>query len=157
MFNKKGICTDCGREDYIVKKLPLSGKKLCSSCNSVRLEEGKAKPKKVMSKRKVTGERQLHIELWAERPHVCECCNGYLGNTPDPHFFSHVLPKSTHSRYRLDKENITFMCRECHHEWEFGNRGQSKFDHVRQLAVALKRRYLEELEGTLNVLKSMTK
>lgn len=63
--------------------------------------------------RKPTGERDLFLEIYNERPHVCEYCgkNIYGFSVANYH---HVKPKSTHPELRLEKSNIVKICFPCH-------------------------------------------
>lgn len=74
--------------------------------------------------RKPTGERELFIEIWNERPHYCSNpkCRKWLGEEPLVNFFSHRKAKSTHPELRLEKTNIDLLCRECHHQEDFGTK-----------------------------------
>ena len=72
-------------------------------------------------KKKKTGEWELFMEIWNERPHVCVKCNKRLGNIPQPIFFSHILTKGRTPELRLNKDNIELLCSEHHMEWETGD------------------------------------
>lgn len=115
---EKGICKECKRNTYIVNKFY----KLCRCCNDKRLNSNK--PKKQLSKqtsktKKSTGEREMFLEIWSERPHICVECGKRLGENPRVHFFSHIKPKSTHPELRLDKTNVRLLCWECHYNEDF--------------------------------------
>jgi 5-methylcytosine-specific restriction endonuclease McrA len=113
-----GICVCHGQKRWIVVK-----KGYCAQGNKER--KGKRAPTK--KKKKTTGERNFFLQIWEEREHKCQCCGTNLGDEPIVHFFSHLLPKSTHPELRLEKENIWLKCKDCHHEWEFGDKKQEKF------------------------------
>lgn len=65
---------------------------------------------------KVTGEREMFLEIWEERPHYCTNpdCRTFLGNEPKTVFFSHIKPKSVYSELRLEKSNVRLLCFSCH-------------------------------------------
>lgn len=65
--------------------------------------------------RKSTGEKEVFMEIWNERPHICEHCNAPLQNPPLASYFSHNKPKSTHPELRLEKTNINLHCEDCHY------------------------------------------
>lgn len=97
---------------------------LCPECVFKNNHNGKSRftVYKERSKRyvkKKTGERELFLEIWEERPHFCEKCGKFLGNIPKPEFFSHKHSKGSRPDLRLCKENIELNCRECHYKHEF--------------------------------------
>lgn len=113
------LCVRCG-------KLPIQNKfkKLCSECIFKENHEGlsKAEYYKKRSKnkaKKITGERDLFLEIWVERPHYCVKCGKHLGRDPRSFYFSHIKSKGSHPELRLDKNNIELLCRECHQKYEF--------------------------------------
>jgi len=122
---KSKICSKCEKP---VEKYGNVFKKLCIWCNRDRLNENK--PKKYSSIkpkfREPTGEREVHLIIWSERPHYCEHCGDYLGEYPDPWFFSHIKPKSTHPELRNEKSNYNLFCKLCHDA--FGSRGADAFN-----------------------------
>jgi len=104
---EKGVCSSCGANRWYAHK----AKKLCKYCNEKRkASEKKARGKKPYAyKRKPTGERDVFIEIWNERPHECEHCGKPL-NEPLVHYFAHIKPKRTHPELRLKKSNIRILC-----------------------------------------------
>lgn len=97
---------------------------LCPECVFKKNHSGKSRAEvyKERSKKKTTknsGERLLFLEIWRERPHYCNKCGTYLGNTPKVHYFSHIKSKGAHPELRLDKNNIEILCLKCHQEYEF--------------------------------------
>lgn len=92
-------------------------------------------------KRKKTGELQLFLEIWNERPHYSEVSGKALnhdGDMPVVHYFSHLLPKSTHSELRLCKDNIMLMTPKEHYEWDFGSRDDPKWKKAKEKRDKLK-------------------
>lgn len=73
---------------------------------------------------KATGEKELFLEIWEERPHYCTNinCKEYLGEEPLTHYFSHMKSKGAHNELRLDKQNITLLCFDCHYIYDNGDR-----------------------------------
>lgn len=92
-------------------------------------------------KRKKTGEWELFLELWSEKPkHFCQNCNKDLGKRPSPAFFSHIIPKGKAPELRLDKNNIKIICFPCHQLWEFGT-----LDKLRDFKLTVEqKKYLKE-------------
>lgn len=113
-----GICI-CHNE----KRLIVVKKGYCQQGN---YEQKQAKKKKkpiyisVKQKVKPTGEREIFLEIWNERPHVCENCLEYLGSEAKAHFFAHLLSKKQHPELRLDKDNIVLLCFDCHYQLDHG-------------------------------------
>lgn len=130
-----GICKGCGNETFIQNK--TLG--LCSSCvykknhggksqAEVLMEKSRNKPVKVQApikckpyvyKRKNTGEKQIFLQIWEERAHVCENCGKPLGSVPKNFMFSHTKAKSVDPSRRLDKDNIRLLCWDCHYSLDF--------------------------------------
>ena len=54
------------------------------------------------------------MEIWKERPHVCEHCGRSLGREPLSYMFDHILEKSKHQNLSFEKDNIWLVCLECH-------------------------------------------
>lgn len=72
-------------------------------------------------RKKATGEREMFLEIWDERPHICTNpkCKKPLGE-PKVHYFAHIKPKGKYPELRLVKSNVRLLCMECHHELDFG-------------------------------------
>lgn len=92
-------------------------------------------------KRKPTGERKLHLELWSKKKkHFCQNCNKDLGDYPNPAYFSHIIPKSKGEKFRLDIDNFKIICIPCHQTWEFGT-----LDKIREFKLTPdQKKYLKE-------------
>jgi len=119
-----GICKQCGKETFIQNKT----KCLCGDCVyrnnhggksriQVALEKKAQKPlifAKKMSRCKVTGERDLFINIWEIRPHYCTNCGKWLGNEPRTYMFSHRIAKGVNGKERLNPDNIDLLCFDCH-------------------------------------------
>lgn len=110
--NSKGICADCVYLNNHGGKTKVE----------VYRERQKGKPKG----RKKTGEGELFLEIWDERPHYCTNCKDPLGNEPVPHYFSHIKSKGAYPELRLVKTNIELLCLQCHSLWDFGTKEEFK-------------------------------
>lgn len=125
-------CKECG-SPYIQNKTL----QLCGECVYKKNHEGKSRqevlhekrknsvrlPKRRIQntrKKKPTGEREMFLEIWEERPHVCKNCGRHLGNEPRAHYFSHIHSKGAHPELRLKKSNVDLLCYDCHHDRDFG-------------------------------------
>lgn len=103
------------------------------------------KKKPILYRRKRTGEGEVfqkiieRVRKMAESP-WCECCRKAV-HSIGPANFSHALSKGAYPSLRLDERNIWFVCETCHHEWEFGDKSQPKFEAKRQRAAELKLEY----------------
>jgi len=115
---KKGDCKGCNTTNVMIV---YSSGKLCHSCNRDRLASKKRQWKKVY---KPTGEKELFLQIWSERPHLCVNCNKDLGNEPRTFFFSHILSKGAHPEKRLQKNNIQLLCFQCHQAYDHGTKEQ---------------------------------
>ena len=87
-----------------------------------RKKESKPRPRTAFkTKRKVTGERELFIEMYKECGKVCALSGADLLPPEHPmfhHQFSHILPKGSYGRWRLRKENIVPCLKQFHDQWE---------------------------------------
>lgn len=135
-IGRLGICKGCNKERVIQNKTRW----LCADCVYKLNHKGKSKTevlvekekkkttksKTYVYKRKKTGERDLFLQIWNERDHVCENCGMKLGNTPKNFMFSHIKPKSIEPKMRLDKNNIRLLCWDCHYSLDF--RGEKYYE-----------------------------
>lgn len=106
--NKKEVrpCTRCKENHLIYNR----SKWLCKECDKETTKERR-------------GDLQsLFLEIWGERPHYCAECNSYLGEEPLAIFFSHNHSRGARPDLKMDKNNITLLCRECHYKHDFGDR-----------------------------------
>jgi len=164
---RKGICTKCEEDRYIVKRSALLGQ-LCQVCNQDRLtknkEEGKPKKRiKRITTNKGTEQRDLFLSLWSTREKV-----SYLSGKPLAHLegykdnkelaglfysiFAHVLSKALNKypKFRLEPTNIIFLSPEEHTLLDHGTEDQRKkyakdnncnWDKVYSLREELKEKY----------------
>jgi hypothetical protein len=70
----------------------------------------------------------IALEIWDEREHICEVCKVSLGDTPIPHYFSHLLPRGSYRRYKLYKPNLVLKCKPCHELWH--QEGPKNLRHI---------------------------
>ena len=140
MQQKFGTCIQCKRENK-----SINSKQICSECTFRNNHQGKSQqevyyerqkekektqPKKIyqikskpikQKLKKPTGEKELFLEIWNERPHYCTNpeCRTYLGEEPMTYFFSHIKSKGAYPELRLVKSNIELLCFDCHFREEF--------------------------------------
>lgn len=124
---RSGFCShpECQgkKETLIVNRSRM----LCVKHNAERLNKIKPEKKKPKAERKrslPSGERDLFLIIWGERPHYCTNCCAYLGDEPRAQYFAHIIPKSRGEQYRLDKDNIRLLCFTCHRLYDQGTREQ---------------------------------
>lgn len=100
-----------------------------------------------MKRRRQTGEREVFLRIWEDRPHCCEVCRVAIAEAKAGNF-SHILPKGTYPERRLDPANIALLCLDCHNAWHnkpravlcdntFGSRWRvlfATFDELKRLA-----------------------
>ena len=70
----------------------------------------KTKTKKKKSK---WSQKELFMEVWSERLHICVDCGRYL-QEPKAHNFDHILTKWSRPDLKYDKNNIDIVCFSCH-------------------------------------------
>lgn len=140
--SKLEICSGCGKLCLIQNKTL----KLCKDCVYKKNHGGKSQAEVLMQKkrdkpiklpkpikcktytykRKNTGEKQLFLQIWNERKHICENCGVNLGEIPKSFMFAHIKAKSIEPGMRLDKNNIRLLCWDCHYSLDF--RGQQYYE-----------------------------
>lgn len=132
MKSYKGICKECQKLTWI-----NNSREICTECVYKKNHKGKSKQQTAKENQKVkkvkprkTGEKELFLEIWEERPHYCEnqLCRKWLGNEPKAINFSHRLSKGSHGEIRLEKSNIDLLCPDCHYTYEFGDRSKIKLN-----------------------------
>jgi hypothetical protein len=75
------------------------------------------KKSKLKAKRKVTGELNVFMEIWEERPHVCFITDKEIkAHEVNINCFAHVFPKGAYPELRLEKKNILLVTPEVHHD-----------------------------------------
>ena len=123
--NRIGQCSGCKKTTYIQNKT----KNFCQQCiyrenhqgkNQIQVQIEKQRNKEYIPKE--DNERQMFLEIWEERSHICENCKKNLGGEPKAQFFSHIKPKSTHPHLRLKKGNVRLLCFDCHYSYDFGSK-----------------------------------
>ena len=114
-------CKICGK--------PVQNKhyQLCSDCIFKKNHNGLSRieyyqEKSKVQKRKATGEKDLFIKIWRERPHYCTKCGKWLGDEPKSFFFSHIRSKGACPELRLVPNNIELLCFNCHQQYEFSTK-----------------------------------
>lgn len=118
-------CSQCGKNHFIQNRT----KWLCPDCVFKNNHKGKTREQVYRERRsntkpkaKKTGEREMFLEIWQERPHVCVKCGRPLGDIPHAAFFSHKKSKGAYPELRLVKNNVELVCFTCHQKYEFGDR-----------------------------------
>ena len=111
------VCKGCGRTTYIQNRT----KWLCPECVYKRNHGGKSRVEVALEKRrkktnvrKATGEKEMFLKIWSERPHQCVNCGKYLGEVPKSFMFSQREAKSVNEQERLNPSNIDLLCFDCH-------------------------------------------
>lgn len=114
-------CSGCGK----VTKIQNKYLNLCANCVYKRTHRGMSRYE-VLRKRQAdreaelrrrfrrTGERDMFLRIWNQRPHFCINCGKWLGDDPMPIFFSHRVAKSVSEVDRLNPDNIDLLCGDCH-------------------------------------------
>ena len=120
IIRKLKICSVCTKPSVLWRSNPA----LCKQCSLQSNAKNRTKSKKCTTKvynykRKTTGERELFLNTWLKRVHICENCTISLGNEPKTFYFSHIKSKGAHPELRLDENNIELLCLDCHQAWEF--------------------------------------
>jgi len=83
----------------------------------------KRAPRKAMKAKAASNEGwyDVALEIWGERPHVCQVSGVPLGDVPQPAFFSHLLPRGSYRKFKRRKDNIWIVSPDIHTKWhEFG-------------------------------------
>ncbi len=119
-----------------------TGKFFGKKCGVCRQKQYDAKR---LENKKPTGELELFLEIWNERPHKSEVSGEPLYYF-DVSNFSHVLPKAKgkYPKMKLYKKNIMLKTREEHDLWEYHKYkivDDPKWKKVFELANELKIEY----------------
>jgi len=80
----------------------------------------KRAPRKPMKAKAATNEGWYNwaVEnVWNKREHKCEVWGIPLGDEPSPINFSHLLPRGSYRKYKLDERNLVIKCPAHHHQW----------------------------------------
>lgn len=111
---KKKPCKSCGKDSFIFSH----GR--CRYCTS----KDSLKKKSEKNAEQYSKDELFYNEIWHTRTHKCFNCGEGLripADTPKNKitfiirwFVHHLLPKSTHKRYRHISENVILLCRNCH-------------------------------------------
>ena len=104
-----------------MKRTPLKRTIGTLKRSSLNRSTGSLKKKKPVSAEKIKerdilrGEDKAFYErIWANRPHFCQVCSTWLGNTFNRMFPDHLLEKSKYPQFRHTEENIALVCPTCH-------------------------------------------
>lgn len=69
---------------------------------------------------KSTGEKELFLQIWRERPHISAINGEPLGDEPNTYNFMHVLSKKAYPDFRLKNENIVLATFDQHYYYDSG-------------------------------------
>jgi hypothetical protein len=101
------------------------------------------KTKTKIKTKKKTGELDVFIEIWNERPHFSQ-----VSGKPITVFsvwcFAHILSKGAYPSYRLDKRNIYLVLPEEHVLYDNGDRGALEDDPAWKELFEIKQMLIEE-------------
>ena len=81
-------------------------------CKFHQRDRADFKPYK-FKQRKPTGEMDVFLEAWSERPHKSEISgkplDKYEGTEFFPNLFAHICDKKNYPKFRLNKDNLFFV------------------------------------------------
>lgn len=114
----KMVCKVCQKEKWV-----QNSRGVCPECVYKKNHNGKTQGQVLTEKkktyiRKPTGEKQLFLEIWGERDHVCHNCKSTLPEPPQTFYFMHVKSKGAFPELRLQKSNIKLSCWDCHYAYD---------------------------------------
>jgi 5-methylcytosine-specific restriction endonuclease McrA len=123
-------CKTCGKNsqsDYCFAhkpRKPLSSGKGLSKMSS--------KPQKKLDK--PSEMKEFFMDFWKNnKQHTCEVCSKHLGDEPRTYMFDHVLEKSKYPELAFVKENIMYLCLECHDEKTRGHHSDVTIKRIEYL------------------------
>lgn len=139
-----GICKECGTEVGEVR-LVSRNKGLCLH-HFRQMKKPLTKPISAKQKDVLAQDQKMYASIWRKRKHVSELSGTNLGDKMKSIFFSHILPKGNYPRFRHREDNIILLTMQEHHDWEFGDRKDPKWQVVKDRYEAL----LQEYNGVTN-------
>jgi hypothetical protein len=92
----------------------LYGAEECVEITPLKLPLKKTTKKTVPIEEYLGKRNEFFMEIWKERPHVCEHCGTSLGNEPLSYMFDHILEKFSHADLFFVKDNMWLVCLACH-------------------------------------------
>lgn len=66
------------------------------------------------NRKEIEKQNEFFLEIWKERKHNCIGCYKWLGFEPKTYMFDHLLEKSKYPEFKYDRNNIVFVCLDCH-------------------------------------------
>jgi len=103
--NKKKELSDSKRK----LKLQKASEKAVATVAKSKIKKTERPKVVTIKKRKNTGEKEVFEEIRNERPHYCTICSKYITEA-QARCFAHLLAKGMYPKYRLNKNNIAFVC-----------------------------------------------
>ena len=105
------------------------------------------KKKQYQWKKKPSGEKEIFLEIWEERPHHSQISGEPIHEATASNFM-HVLPKAQNKYplFKLNKQNIVLATDEEHFLWDnmrYKIINDPKWQWVFQLETSLKKQYKE--------------
>lgn len=108
--NKKKELSDSKRK----LKLQKASEKAVATVAKSKIKKTERPKVVTIKKRKNTGEKKVFEEIRNERQHYCTICSKYITEA-QARWFAHLLAKGMYPKYRLNKNNIAFVCwPDCH-------------------------------------------
>lgn len=93
-----------------MKKTPL--KKTNSSLRKSPLKKisHRGVVKKQEKKKESSEIHEAMYQFWLKNPHICSCCDRFLGNEFSLVYIDHLLEKSVHKEFSKDERNMFMVC-----------------------------------------------
>jgi len=81
-----------------------------------------SKEKKEANKQAIERRNEFFLDIWKTKlPHKCENCGKFLGYEPLSYMFDHILEKSKYPELTFERENIWYLCFQCHEKKTMGH------------------------------------
>ena len=136
---KDKVCSGCGKTTKLWKSKPP----LCKYCAyKDKSSESKGLSFSPKLNKHSNENAKYYKEAWeSHKVKKCEEC-GVLLPAFSPHYISHYISRGANTALRNDIRNHALLCREHHHQFEFGDRkGMAIFERYQKVKVELLREY----------------
>lgn len=74
--------------------------------------------------------RSFFLDIWTQRPHVCQSCGKKLYGELKSYYMDHLLEKSIYPEFKYERANMFICCDTCH-----SSKSNGHPSNIHQLAI----------------------